>query len=157
VPAPDAASFRDTLGHYVTGVVVVSALTTQGPVGFTCQTFGALSLEPLLVSFAAGVDGRSWPLVRDVGVIGVSVLGVEQEPVARAMGRSGVDKFEDVAWSPGPQGSPLITGSVAHVEGLLDSWRTEGDHDIAVVRVHYVIAHGGPPLVFYRGRFGGLG
>ena len=53
VSSLDIAHFREVLGHFVTGVVVITAATPDGPVGFTCQTFGALSLEPTLISFSA--------------------------------------------------------------------------------------------------------
>ena len=55
--SPDAAHFKEVLGHFATGLVVVTAETPDGPAGFTCQTFGSLSLEPPLVLFAATSSG----------------------------------------------------------------------------------------------------
>ncbi len=154
--AVDVAKFKEVLGHFVTGVAVVTATTPEGPVGFTCQTFGALSLEPTLISFSAMSASRSWPRARTVGVVGVNILSADQEPVARVFGTSGDTKFAGLAWSPGPGGAPLIDGAVAHLEGRIEFVTTQGDHDIVVVAVEHALAHHGSPLVFYRGRFRGL-
>ncbi|HEV2427211.1 MAG TPA: flavin reductase family protein, partial [Acidimicrobiales bacterium] len=101
----DAAAYRRVVGHFATGVAVVTAATGEGPAGFTCQSFGSLSLEPVLITFSAASGGRSWPRVRDVGVVGVSILAEGQEPLARAFATSGADKFAGAPWTPGPAGS----------------------------------------------------
>ena len=152
----DVAHFKEVLGHYASGLVVVSALLENGPAGFTCQSFGSLSLEPPLVTFAASSSGNSWGLVRQASMVGVSVLSSDQEEIARRFARSGVDKFDGVAWEPGPDGSPLISGALAHIEGRLVSIVTHGDHDIAVVEVTFAAAGHGRPLVYFRRGFGEL-
>jgi flavin reductase (DIM6/NTAB) family NADH-FMN oxidoreductase RutF len=156
VSSIDVAHFKEVLGHFVTGVAVVTATTPQGPVGFTCQTFGALSLEPTLISFAAVSASNSWPKARGVGVLGVNVLSSEQEAIARVFGRSGDEKFAGIGWTSGPNGAPLIDGALAHLEGRIEFVTTQGDHDIVVVTVDYAMSHHGAPLVFYRGGYGGF-
>lgn len=152
----DVARFKEVLGHFATGVAVVTAATPEGPVGFTCQTFGALSLEPTLISFSALSASHSWPRARDVGVVGVNILSGDQESVARVFGKSGPEKFAGIAWTPAPGGSPLIDGSLAHLEGHVEFVTTHGDHDVVVVAVAYAQHHHGVPLVFYRGGFRSL-
>jgi 3-hydroxy-9,10-secoandrosta-1,3,5(10)-triene-9,17-dione monooxygenase reductase component len=154
VSSIDVARFKEVLGHFATGVAVVTAATPDGPVGFTCQTFGALSLEPALVSFSAVTVSNSWPKARDIGVVGVNVLSSEQEAIARVFGRSGEDKFAEIGWSPGPSGAPFIDDALAHVEGRIEFVTSQGDHDIVVVAAEYVMSHHGAPLIFYRGGFG---
>jgi flavin reductase (DIM6/NTAB) family NADH-FMN oxidoreductase RutF len=156
VSSIDIARFKEVLGHFVTGVAVVTAATSEGPVGFTCQTFGALSLEPTLISFSALSASHSWPRARAVGVVGVNILSSEQEALARVFGKSGADKFAGIGWSPGPHGSPLIDGSLAHLEGRIEQVATEGDHDVVVVAAQYGVSHPGAPLIFYRGDYGGI-
>ncbi len=152
----EIAHFKEVVGHFATGVVVVTAQTPDGPAGFTSQTFGSLSLEPILVSFAASNVGQSWARVRPTGYVGINVLSDGQETLARVFATSGVDKFEGVGWSGAPHGSPLLEGALAHLEGLLLSVTTHGDHDIAVVAVDFASAHPGRPLLYYRGGFGCL-
>jgi 3-hydroxy-9,10-secoandrosta-1,3,5(10)-triene-9,17-dione monooxygenase reductase component len=156
VSSIDVARFKEVLGHFVTGVAVVTAATPEGPVGFTCQTFGALSLEPTLISFSALTDSHSWPRARDVGVVGVNILSSGQEAVARVFGKSGAEKFAGINWSPAPSGSPLIKGALAHLEGRIELVTSQGDHDIVVVAAQFGVSHHGAPLVFYRGRFAGF-
>ncbi|MHB1089108.1 MAG: flavin reductase family protein, partial [Acidimicrobiales bacterium] len=142
--------------HYVTGVVVITASSPDGPAGFTCQTFGSLSLEPILVSFAAKSSGQSWSRVQRTGVIGINILSSEQESLARVFATTGVDKFSGVGWSAGPNGAPLLDGAIAHLEGRMTYRTTQGDHDIVVAAIEYVAAHPGTPLAYYRGGFAEL-
>jgi len=150
----DVVHFKQVVGHFATGVVVVASATPAGPVGFTCQTFGSLSLEPMLVSFAASNTGRSWPLVHEADFVGVSVLSEDQEAVARIFATSGADKFRSVEVTIAPHGSPLLEGALAHLEGQILTVATHGDHDIVTVAVDYASAHAGKPLLYYRGGFG---
>ena len=156
VSSHDVERFKEVLGHFVTGVVVVTASTPEGPVGFTCQTFGALSLEPTLISFSASTTSHSWPRARAVGVVGVNILSSDQEVVARVFGKPGIDKFADVGWSRGPMGAPLIEDALAHVEGRVEFVTTQGDHDIVVVAAEHAESFPGAPLIFYRGGYGGF-
>ncbi|HXC18355.1 MAG TPA: flavin reductase family protein, partial [Acidimicrobiales bacterium] len=87
---------------------------------------------------------------------GVNILSSDQESMARVFGRSGPDKFAGIDWTPGPKGSPLIEGALAHLEGRIELVTSQGDHDIVVVTVEYGVSHHGAPLVFYRGRFAGF-
>ncbi|OYV64386.1 MAG: hypothetical protein B7X07_06560 [Actinobacteria bacterium 21-64-8] len=151
--ALDVAHFKEVLGRYATGVVVVTAMTREGPAGFTCQTFGSLSLEPMLISFAAKTLSNSWPKIREVGVVGVNVLRDDQEALARIFATSGVDKFENVAWTPGANGAPILAGALATLEGRVEVVATYGDHDVVVVAVDEARTSSGEPLVYYRGGF----
>ena len=152
----DVASYKEVLGHYATGIVVVAVMNGDGPVGFTCQSFGSLSLEPTLVTFAASSAGHSWARVRAHDVVGVSVLGADQEAIARRFATSGLDKFDGTPWEKGPAGAPLLEGAIAHLEGTLMVVSSHGDHDVAVVEVTYARAHSGRPLIYFRGGFAEL-
>jgi flavin reductase (DIM6/NTAB) family NADH-FMN oxidoreductase RutF len=156
VSSLDIAHFKEVLGHYATGLVVVTAATADGPAGFTCQTFGSLSLQPPLVTFAASSAGQSWGLVRQGELVGISVLSADQEPLARRFATTGLDKFDGTAWEKGPDGSPLLDGALAHIEGRISGVTTHGDHDVAVVEVTYVHARSGHPLIYFRGGFSEL-
>jgi flavin reductase (DIM6/NTAB) family NADH-FMN oxidoreductase RutF len=145
------ARFKEVLGHFATGVTIIAA---EGPVGFTCQTFNALSLEPLLITFAARSAGSSWPQVRDKGVIVASILGDDQESVARAVATSGPDKFAGVDLITCANGAPGIAGALAHVEASIVNVSTHGDHDVVVAEVTGLHAQHGDPLLYFRGGFG---
>jgi flavin reductase (DIM6/NTAB) family NADH-FMN oxidoreductase RutF len=157
VSSLDIAHFKEVVGHYATGVVVVTALADDDPAGFTCQTFGSLSLEPILISFAAKSTGQSWSKVKRADSVCVNILSSEQEALARVFATTGIDKFAGVGWSQGPRGTPMLDGAIAHLEGPLVSFTTQGDHDIVIVSVEYVASHPGAPLIYFRGGFGEFG
>jgi 3-hydroxy-9,10-secoandrosta-1,3,5(10)-triene-9,17-dione monooxygenase reductase component len=156
VTSLDTSHFKEVVGHYATGLVIVSSHSDEGPAGFTCQTFGSLSLEPPLVLFAASTNGNSWQRVQRSATIAVNVLGADQEPLARLFATSGIDKFRETPWGSAPGGSPLLEGAVAHLEGQVVSIVTFGDHDVCVLEVTYAHASREHPLIYFRGGFGAL-
>ena len=149
---------RDVLGHFASGVVVVTARAPGGdPLGFTCQSFASLSLEPPLVSFAPARSSTTWPRIRDVGAFCVNVLSAEHRDLSVGFARSGlaVDKFAGVAWCPAPSGAPVFEGVSAWVDCTLWDEHEGGDHTIVVGRVHDLGADPArQPLLFYRGGYG---
>lgn len=150
----DVARFKEVVGHYVTGVTVVTGICEEGPVGFTCQSFESLSLEPMLVSFAARTLSTSWLRVRTSKTLGINILSSGQEAIARAFATSDTDKFEGVQWSDGPNGAPFLNGALAHLEGRINGFTTHGDHDLVIVSVDFAVTGPGAPLTYYRGGFG---
>ncbi len=148
----EQARFRQVLGHFVSGVTVV---TTPGPYGFTCQAFAALSLDPALVAFAPARSSATWARIAEVGVFCVNVLTDTQEAIARVFATKGADKFHGVAWSTGTTGSPILADVLAWVECRLIGTHDGGDHLLAVGEVLDLGARSGAhALVFYRGGFG---
>ena len=97
----DQARFREVLGHFATGITIVTALEEGEPVGFTCQSFAALSLDPPMVILAPARSSTSWPRIAQAGAFCVNILEEHQEALCRAFAVSGGDKFDGVEWSPG--------------------------------------------------------
>ena len=138
----DPAHFRTVLGHFATGVTIVTATTADGPVGFTCQSFSALSLEPPLIWIAPGSTSTTWPKIAEVGAFTVNVLGADQEPLCRAFAVSGADKFVGVGFE------------IAVIDCTIASTTEAGDHLSVVGTVVAMDAKPGAPLLFFRGGFG---
>ncbi|MGH9047518.1 MAG: flavin reductase family protein [Acidimicrobiales bacterium] len=150
----DAARFRDVLGHFASGVTVVTA-TSDGPVGFTCQAFAALSLDPPMVLLAPAKSSTSWPRIASAGSFCVNILASNQETLARSFSVSGGDKFAGVAWERAPAtGAPLLAGVVAWADCRLEHIHDSGDHELVTGRVLSLGIGEGLPLLFYRGGFG---
>lgn len=152
----DSAACKEVLGRFVSGVVVVTAMAPTGPVGFTCQAFGSLSIEPASVFFAASIGSRSWAQIRDARSVGFNVLAHNQESLARAFATTGAEKFAGVEWTGAPHGSPLLVGALAHLEGIIRIATNHGDHDIVVADLDFAQTHPGEPLAFYRAQFRSL-
>lgn len=147
-------AMRDALGAFASGVVVVTAHGPDGPVGFTCQSFSSLSLDPPLVSFSPARSSSSWPRIRDIGRFCVNVLAADHEHHSAGFARSGVDKFAGVSWSPAPSGAPVLEGVGAWIDCRLWNEYDGGDHTIVAARVDAIGADPARlPLLFHRGGY----
>jgi flavin reductase (DIM6/NTAB) family NADH-FMN oxidoreductase RutF len=150
--AIDQAHYRQVLGHFPTGVVIVAS---PGPVGTAIGSFFSVSLEPALVGFCIGSASSSWPGIRDSGVFGVSVLAEDQEGVCRVFAQKGADKFAGLGYTPMSSGSPRINDCVAWIDCDIESVTEAGDHDIVVGRIRELgIEREVGPLLFFRGGYG---
>jgi 3-hydroxy-9,10-secoandrosta-1,3,5(10)-triene-9,17-dione monooxygenase reductase component len=151
----DQARFREVLGHFATGITIVTAIEEGLPVGFTCQSFSALSLDPPMVLLAPAKSSTSWPRIAAAGAFCVNILEERQESVCRAFAVSGGDKFDGVAWTPGvATGAPVLTGSLGHIECELGAIYEGGDHELVTGNVVAIESDEGSPLLFYRSGFG---
>jgi len=152
---PEPAAFRQVLGHFCTGVTVITtAGGTQGPAGFACQAFAALSLMPPLVLFCPSRSSSTWPAIERAGHFCANVLADGQQELARRFGTSRGDKFAGVGWSPSPAGAPILDGALTWVECAVEAVHEAGDHYLVVGRVTGLGACcAGRPLLFYRGRY----
>ena len=153
----DEARFRQVLGHFCSGVAVVTGLDAGEPVGLTVQSFTSLSLDPPLVLFCPAKSSTSWARMRAGDGFCVNVLEESQEALCRTFASRGGDKFVGVGWSPAPgTGSPVLAGALAWVDYTLDVEHDGGDHTIVVGRVLDLglREHDSTPLLFFRGGFG---
>jgi flavin reductase (DIM6/NTAB) family NADH-FMN oxidoreductase RutF len=151
----DPQVMREVMGHFASGVTVVTAVTDGGPIGFTCQSFSSLSLDPPLVVFAPGRASRTWPSLRGIGRFCINVLAEGQDAVSQNFARSGVDRFAGVRWTPSAHGSPVLEDVVAWIDAELWAEYDGGDHTLAVARVLDLGADPGRrPLLYHRGSYG---
>ena len=153
----DAARFREVLGQYPTGVVVVTANDAAGdPIGMTVGSFTSVSMDPPLVAFLPSKTSSSWRALRESGdSFCIHVLGAGQEDLCRAVAMRKTDKFAGFALRQSPAGNPVVEGAVVWIDCVTEQVHPGGDHDIVVGRV-LGLDHGSPdqPLLFFRGGYG---
>lgn len=158
--AIDQRVFRDVVGRFCTGIVVVTAVETAGedagkPCGFVAQSFVSLSLDPPLVGLCPARTSSTWPKIRDAQRYAINILGAGQKALCDRFARSGGDKFDGVAWRPGGNGAPLLDGVIAQVECTLDAEHDVGDHTFAVGYVSSLrVVEEATPLLFNGGGYG---
>ena len=144
---------REVLGSFCTGVVVITAIGDE-PLGFTCQSFASLSLDPPLVSFSPARTSTTWPRIREVGSFCVNVLAEDHKDLSGQFARSGTDKFAGVTWTPSATGAPVLDGVVSWIDCRLSAEHDGGDHTIVVGEVLDLAADVDKhPLLFYRGSY----
>ena len=73
----DAKQFRTVLGHFPTGVTIVSGLDGDHPIGFTIGSFTSVSLDPPLVGFLPMKNSETWAAMEQSGSFCVNVLSRE--------------------------------------------------------------------------------
>ncbi|MEN3538013.1 flavin reductase family protein [Microbispora sp. ZYX-F-249] len=156
VAPPTPAEFRRALGMFASGVTVVTGLDDGEPVGFACQSFASVSLEPPMVLFCADHRGRAWPRIRRSGRFCVNVLGEEQVDLCGRFGSSKGAKFAGLDWDLSRWGTPSLRGVLLRVHGEVRDVHVAGDHDVVIGHVHELepVVTEQRPMLFFRGRFG---
>lgn len=154
--AIDPTLFRETLGHYPTGVAVVTAVAGDGnPAGMVVGTFSSVSLDPPLIAFFPATSSGSFAHVRTAQAFCINVLASDQEALCRRLATGGAGKFDGVRWRPGPLGSPILEGAVCWIECTFEDIREAGDHFIVLGRVHELaVERSTLPLLFFQGGYG---
>jgi flavin reductase (DIM6/NTAB) family NADH-FMN oxidoreductase RutF len=151
----DSAKYRQVLGHFPTGVTVITATTPDGPVGMAIGSFASLSLDPPQVLFCAGQHSSTWPKLRDVGHFCVNLLAESQEDVCRVFASKADDKFAEIGWKRSGNGSPLLDGVLASIDCTIEQVVPSGDHDVVIGAVTDLeVHHEGGPLLFFRSGYG---
>lgn len=154
-----ARRFRDVLGCFASGITVITTMSGDEPVGMTCQSFSSVSLDPPLITFVPARTSRAWPLIQRAGRFCVNVLAADQEHVSAQMATKGVDKFAGIDWEPAAAtGSPVIAGTLAHLDCTIAAVYEGGDHFIVVGRVEHLEQHPADagstePLLYFKGRY----
>jgi 3-hydroxy-9,10-secoandrosta-1,3,5(10)-triene-9,17-dione monooxygenase reductase component len=153
----DTAGFKNAMSRFTTGVTIVSGIEEGEPVGFTCQSFVSLSIDPPFVAVAPARTSTSWPRIARAGSFCVNVLGRHQVDLGRTFAASGGRKFEGVEWHPSPgSGSPVIEGCLAWVDCAVELVHDAGDHELIMGRVLDLGSGEGSPLLFFRSGFAAL-
>jgi flavin reductase (DIM6/NTAB) family NADH-FMN oxidoreductase RutF len=156
-----AADFRHAIGHFPTGVTVVTSVGIDGqPVGTTANAVSSLSLDPPLILVCFDRSSQTLEAVLAHGAFAVNVLGARQQHLSANFARRGLAAaWDGVRHRPGRTGSPRLHGVLATLECTVEHRLPGGDHAIVVGRVRDVetSAAEAPPLVFWRGRYAALG
>lgn len=150
----DPRQFRNALGHFATGVTVVTTLTDTGePIGVTVNSFSSLSLEPPLILWNLGKNAYSLTAFDAAPRFVVHVLSSDQQELSDRFARAASGKFAGVDTKPGLGGVPLLAGCAAVFECTTEHRYDGGDHRIIVGRVEHFEVSDRLPLLFYRGRY----
>jgi 3-hydroxy-9,10-secoandrosta-1,3,5(10)-triene-9,17-dione monooxygenase reductase component len=151
---PDRQRFRGAIGHFATGVAVVTALDGDAAVGMTTNALCSLSLDPLLILVCFDNTARTLAVVRRTGRFAVNVLRAGQEHVSgRFASKLPLDrKFAAVDYRL-EDGLPILTGALAWVTCELAELLPGGDHTIGVGAVAEMGQGEGDALVWYRGAY----
>lgn len=149
--------FRQLLGHFATGVAVLTVISPEGrPRGMTANSLSAVSLRPPLLSVCVDREAEMHDAILEVTQFALNVLSSPQEMLARRFSDQHEDRFDGIGYHIGPEGLVLLDGVLAHIECERYAQYPGGDHTIVIGRVIGGTTNNGRPLLFYRGGYAGL-
>ena len=150
----DPAELRRVMGCFATGVTVITTRDQAGrPYGLTANAVTSLSLEPPLLLICVDRKAETFPHFFDSKIFVLNILAEGQEEVSRRFAKTGGDKFAAVPYRIGHLDTPILEGTLGHVECRIIETLEGGDHVIHVGEVQHADARDGRPLLFYRGRY----
>jgi flavin reductase (DIM6/NTAB) family NADH-FMN oxidoreductase RutF len=152
----DALAFRRVMAHFPTGVSVVTTEEGGARHGMTANSVTSVSLEPVILLVCLAREARTAGAVQRRGRFAVNLLRDDQEPISRLFAQRGGDHFEGLEVEDGPDGLPLLPGSLAHVVCRVSAIVPAGDHDVVFGDVEECRVNGGNPLLFFLGGYRSL-
>lgn len=152
----DTAEFRRVLGHWASGVSVVTTRTPAGrPCGLTANAISSLSLDPPLVLACVDRRADTHDCIISTGAFAISILAHDAERIARLFSTEGLEhKFEGIAFREEVTGAPVLDAALAWVDCHVHARYDGGDHTIFVGHVAAAGAVDGTPLLYYRSGYG---
>ncbi|GCF08265.1 flavin reductase family protein [Dictyobacter arantiisoli] len=154
-PPIDTTRYHNIMGHFATGVAVITTSHRGKPIGFTAHSFCSISAEPALISFCAKDTATIWPLIEAAGTFCVNILSEKQKNMSEVFSRQGGVRFQTTEYSQATSGAPILPGGLAWIECNTVAFYPAGDQLIVLGRVHSMeMQSTGKPLVAYRGTYG---
>lgn len=150
----DATAFRQVIGRFMSGVVVITATHRGERRGMTVSAIASLSLDPPMIVTCLNAASPTQEVVRRARAFAVNILAEDQEHLAGLFSRPGADPFRDLSCESGMTGAPLLPGALAVLECRIAQEVRGGSHRVLLADVVRASAREGSPLAYFRGRFG---
>jgi flavin reductase (DIM6/NTAB) family NADH-FMN oxidoreductase RutF len=152
--ALDAREIRNVMGHFATGVTVITTSDITGtPFGLTVNSFTSLSLNPPLVVVCVDKTVDCYSCFDESKVFAVNILSEDQEELSRRFATKGIEKFAGIQWRMGEHGLPLLDGVIGTIECKVTRSYEGGDHTLFLGEILSATAKGDRPLLFFKGKY----
>jgi flavin reductase (DIM6/NTAB) family NADH-FMN oxidoreductase RutF len=155
------SALREAFGYFPSGVIAIAAEVDGAKVGLAASTFVPVSLDPPLVSFCVQNSSTTWPKLKDLPFLGISLLGESHDEAVKTLAAKTGDRFAGMETQSTDRGAVFIHGTSVWLESAIEQLVEAGDHTIVVLRVHAITLHDDPaiqaPIVFHRSTFRRLG
>jgi flavin reductase (DIM6/NTAB) family NADH-FMN oxidoreductase RutF len=152
------ASLREAFGHFPSGVIAIAAEVDGVRVGLAASTFVPVSLDPPLVSFCVQNTSETWPKLKELPALGISVLGESHDAAAKTLAAKTGDRFAGLETESRTSGAVFVHGTSVWLESAIEQLIPAGDHTIVILKVSEITVHDDvAPIVFHRSTFRRLG
>jgi flavin reductase len=149
----DSKKQRQILGHFATGVTVVTTDGEAGSHGMTANAFASLSLDPPLVMVAVDKGAALLDFLKQNRCFAVNILRVDQEDLSRRFAARGPKDFSDLNITTAATGSPILVDSIAFLDCRVYDILPGGDHEIFLGEILAGDYRGGDPLLYFGGTY----
>jgi flavin reductase (DIM6/NTAB) family NADH-FMN oxidoreductase RutF len=148
------SDFREVIGHFMTGVTVITTAHEGQRYGVTASAFSSLSLDPPMLLVCLNRNLATADAVRASGTFAVNILCEDQGALATQFATRHPDKFRGVSVVPGMLDVPVLGEALAHIECEVHETVTAATHTVFLGRVRHASSRVGRPLAYFRGTFG---
>jgi len=153
----DPLEFRSVMGHFATGVTVITTAAGEEMQGMTANAIASLSLNPVMVLICVEKETHTHRVLDRGGVFAVNVLTEHQEDVSRLFAKRAepeIGTLRGQRFILGSTGAPILEDCLAFLECRVASVHDGGDHSIFLGRVVDArVVSDAAPLLFYRGKY----
>src|ERR1700716_1490548 len=129
------SSLREAFGHFPSGVIAIAAEVAGVRVGLAASTFVPVSLDPPLVSFCVQNTSTTWPKLKDLPALGISVLGESHDAAAKTLAAKAADRFAGLQTGSRTSGAVFVHGTSVWMESTIEQLIPAGDHTIVILKV----------------------
>jgi flavin reductase (DIM6/NTAB) family NADH-FMN oxidoreductase RutF len=152
--AVDKNELRRVMGHFATGVTVITTCDEAGnPYGLTANAVASVSLVPPLILICVDKSADTYPYFERSKTFVVNILSDSQESISRRFATSGIEKFEGIGYHKNEASCAVLDDAVGHIDCRIVQAHDAGDHTIYIGEVEAVDANDVPPLLFFRGGY----
>lgn len=150
----DRNELRRILGHFATGVTVITTCDEDGhPFGLTANAVTSVSLVPPLLLICVDKSADTYPYFDRSKVFTVNILSDEQETLSRRFATTGIEKFEGIGYRKNQLGCAILDDAVGHIDCRIVESFDSGDHTVYIGEVQSGEVQESPPLLFFRGGY----
>lgn len=150
----DSRLFRRVLGHFASGVTVVTAVDTEGNArGITVSAFSSVSLAPPLILVCIESRAAFCEVITTANHFAVNLLSSAQQQLSEHFASKQISKFEGIDYELGVTGAPLLAGTLGYVECSRYELLEGGDHAIVLGKVEHLAVNGSEPLIHFAGKY----
>jgi len=149
--AIDSAHFRTVMGHFATGVTIVTSSFGQQPIGCTVNAFTSVSLHPPLVLVSLAEQSRTLAAITTRDVFGINMLAWRQRHLAQQFAAASDDRFTEVPYRL-ECGVPVLEGAMAAAVCEVERAIVVADHVLVLGRPQWFDCADSPdPVIFFGG------
>ena len=153
----DSQAFRQVIGHFASGVTIITTRDQGTNYGLTASAVTSLTLEPPMLLVCINKNTGTQAAISRTRVFAVNILDENQADLAYQFAKPQPDKFAGVEYTYGRYGEPLLAGALAHIECRVAADVEAGTHKAFLAEVDDAAASTGSPLTYFRGKFGRFG